>query len=59
MRKIFIVWEDVDDYPEMGGGEYLEKVFSEKENAERYCAELNNKKHQKNTSYYVDEVEVF
>ena len=35
--KIYIVIEDIDDYPESGGGSYPDAVFLNYVNAERYA----------------------
>lgn len=35
--KIYVVIEDIDDYPEDGGGEYPDAVFLNYVNAERYA----------------------
>jgi len=35
--KIYVVIEDIDDYPECGGGEYPDAVFLNYTNAERYA----------------------
>lgn len=35
--KIYVVIEDIDDYPECGGGEYPDAVFLNYANAERYA----------------------
>lgn len=34
---IYVVIEDIDDYPECGGGEYPDAVFLNCANAERYA----------------------
>ena len=34
--KIYVVIEDIDDYPECGGGEYPDAVFLNYINAEKY-----------------------
>jgi hypothetical protein len=34
--KIYVVIEDVDDYPECGGGDFPDAVFLNYTNAERY-----------------------
>ncbi len=34
--KIYVVIEDIDDYPEMGGGSHLDAVFLNYTNAEKY-----------------------
>ena len=36
--KIYVVIEDIDDYPECGGGEYPDAVFLSYANAEKYAA---------------------
>lgn len=36
--KIYAVIEDIDDYPECGGGESTDAVFLEYANAEKYAA---------------------
>lgn len=36
--KIYVVIEDIDDYPECGGGEYPDAVFLNYANAEKYAA---------------------
>ena len=35
--KIYVVMEDIDDYPEMGGGSYPDAVFLNYVNAEKYA----------------------
>jgi len=35
--KIYVVIEDIDDYPECGGGEFPDAVFLSYVNAERYA----------------------
>ena len=34
---VYTVWEIVDDYRAAGGGEYLLRIFQNKEDAEKYC----------------------
>lgn len=34
--KIYVVIEDIDDYPEDGGGEYPDAIFLNYANAEKY-----------------------
>lgn len=55
---VYLVWQNVDDYPEEGGGEFLEEIFQKKEDAEKYCKELNNSKFPDNISYEITEAEV-
>lgn len=35
--KIYVVIEDIDDYPECGGGEFPDAVFLDYINAEKYA----------------------
>lgn len=35
--QIYVVIEDIDDYPEMGGGAYPDVVFLNYANAEKYA----------------------
>lgn len=37
--KIYAVIEDIDDYPECGGGEYTDAVFLNYANADKYAIE--------------------
>ena len=37
--KVYIVWQVVDDYPENGGGEYLEDIFLNYEKANKFLKE--------------------
>lgn len=36
--KIYVVIEDIDDYPECGGGAYPDAVYLNYANAEKYAA---------------------
>lgn len=40
MKKVYVVMQVVDDYPEMGGGEYIHKIFGKKEEAEEYAEKM-------------------
>jgi hypothetical protein len=40
--KIYVVIEDIDDYPECGGGEYPDAVFLNYANADRYATRKKN-----------------
>ena len=40
--KIYVVIEDIDDYPEDGGGEYPDAVFLNYVNAEKYATRKRN-----------------
>ena len=37
--KLYVVIEDIDDYPECGGGESVDAIFLNYANAERYATE--------------------
>lgn len=52
--KIYVVIEDIDDYPEDGGGTYPDAVFLNYANAERYAKRKNKERFAKNYSYYVE-----
>lgn len=55
---VFTVWQDVDDYPEMGGGEYLEEIFRNEKDAEKFCQEMNSGKWEDNITYFIRKMEV-
>lgn len=38
---VYTVWERVNDWPESGGGDYLQRIFRSKEEAEKYCEQMN------------------
>lgn len=52
--KIYVVIEDIDDYPEMGGGSYPDAVFLNYANAEKYAGRKNKERFRQNYSYYVE-----
>ena len=52
--KIYVVIEDIDDYPECGGGEYPDAVFLNYANAEKYAKRQNKERFSKKYSYYVE-----
>ena len=53
MNYVYLIWEDVDDWPEDGGGTYLEAIFANKEDADKECEKLNKNRPTKETSYFV------
>ena len=53
MDYVYLIWEDVDDWPEDGGGTYLEAIFANKEDADKECERLNKYRPTKETSYFV------
>ena len=52
--KIYVVIEDIDDYPECGGGSYPDAVFLNPANAEKYAEQKNKERRDKRYSYYVE-----
>lgn len=55
---VYLVWQDVDDYPEEGGGQYLDAIFQNKKDADTYCQMINPSFHNDNISYFVEEWKV-
>lgn len=56
--KVWIVWENINDYPESGGGIYLDDIFLKEEDANAYCEERNKIVEDFDTSFYVQPWEV-
>ena len=54
MFDVYLIWEDVDDWSENGGGTYLEAIFANKEDADRECEKLNKNRYSKKVKYFVD-----
>lgn len=52
--KIYVVIEDIDAYPEEGGGTYPDAVFLNYTNAEKYAERKNKEKFFENYNYYVE-----
>lgn len=55
---VYTVWERVDDWPEDGGGDYLKRIFQDKDDAEMYCEKLNKEAKEDESeeiSFYVEE----
>ena len=55
---VWIVWECINDWPEDGGGTYLQRIFRNKENAEKYCEQMNRKAEEerdKDIFYYIED----
>lgn len=52
--KIYVVMEDIDDYPECGGGVFPDAVFLNYANAEKYTERKNRERFRQNYSYYVE-----
>ena len=56
--KVWIVWQDVNDWPESGGGAYVEDIFKTEEEANAFCEKKNHEETHENTSYFVKPWEV-
>ena len=59
---VWTVWECVHDWPESGGGCYLQRIFQSKEDAEKYCEQQNREAEEdkeEEISFYVEEWQVF
>ena len=54
MNYVYLIWENVSDWPEDGGGTYLEAIFANKEDADKECERLNKNRYSKKVSYFVD-----
>lgn len=51
--KVYIVWEIVDDYPEDGGGEYLEDIFLNYDKAKVFLEEKQKEAKEEETDNYI------
>ena len=58
MNYVYLIWEDVDDWTENGGGTYLDSIYANKEDADKECEKLNRNRRAKEVSYYVDKAPV-
>ena len=58
---VWVVFECIYDWPENGGGSFMQKIFQNKEDAEKYCEQMNKevKEDEEDISYYVGECKVF
>lgn len=54
MDYIYLIWEDIDEYPEDGGSTYLDSIYANKEDADKECERLNQNRRSKNVKYFVD-----
>lgn len=55
---VWTVWERIDDWPENGGGDYLQLIFRNKKDAEKYCEQQNREAEedrQEEVSFYIEE----
>lgn len=48
---VYVVFCEVDDYPESGGGDFVEAICASKEKAISLCEELTKKIKDDTTSY--------
>lgn len=51
--NLYVVMENIDDYPECGGGEYPDAVFFHRDNAEKYVERKQKEKVDERYSYYI------
>ena len=56
MKYIWIIMEDVDDYPESGGGEFFYRAYANKTDADAYREKLTKNTIDERISYYVEKV---
>ena len=54
MDYVYLIWEDVDDWAENGGGISLVSIYANKEDADKECRKLNENRPAKNVEYFVD-----
>lgn len=53
MFDVYLIWEDVEDWPEDGGGTYLDSIYANKEDADKECERLNKNRYSKKVHYFV------
>jgi HSP20 family molecular chaperone IbpA len=51
--KAYLVWEIVDDYPEDGGGEYLENIFLNYDKAKVFLKGKQKEAREEETDNYI------
>ena len=54
MDYVYLIWEDVDDWAENGGGTYLVGIYANKEDADKECERRNKNRPSKKVSYFID-----
>lgn len=54
MNYVYLIWEEIDDWAENGGGTYLDSIYANKEDADKECEKLNRNRRAKEVSYYVE-----
>lgn len=52
--KIYVVIEDIDAYPEEGGGAYPDAIFLNRANADKYAERKIRERYFENYNYYVE-----
>ena len=52
--KIYVVIEDIDDYPECGGGKYPDAVFLNCANAQKYVKKKRKENFDERYGYYIE-----
>lgn len=58
MDYVYLIWVDINDWPENGGGTYLDSIYANKEDADRECERLNRNPPSKEVRYYVGKAPV-
>lgn len=58
---VYTVWEYIIDYPENGGGEHLLRIFQDKEEAEKYCEQMEKEaeEYEEDATYYIEKWQVY
>ena len=56
MKYIWIIMEDVDDYPESGGGEFFYGAYANKTDADADREKLIQETNDERISYHVEKV---
>lgn len=56
--KVYLVWEIINDYPEAGGGEYLNEIFLDENKAKDFCKRLTEENEEEEIEYEVRSWEI-
>lgn len=55
---VWTVWKSIDDWPKNGGGDWLKRIFQNKENAKKCCEQMNREAKEdgeEEVSFYIEE----
>ena len=52
--KLYVVIEDIDAYPEEGGGVYPDAIFLNRANADKYAERKIKERYFENYNYYIE-----